>query len=152
MPASHWDIIAHDLTDAEKVVARRATIAANAPSTDSAFLGVVRLIQMLKKAGVAIPADLGDERVALLDDWTLGTSGDKAVVMGTIAVVGDRRFSVGDVIRTSLLTDRPRTLKAGDVVGTMNSRYRLGRRAASVPEKHRLMAREGGFSIARARD
>lgn len=149
MSASYWDIIAHDLTDAEKAVASRVVIAANAPSTDSAFLGAVRLIQMLKKAGIAIPADLGEDRITTLEDWTLGVSGDKAVVLGTVSQSADARFSDGTVIHTSLLKDRPRTLKEGDVVSTLNSRYRLGRRAKTVPDKHRQMARFGGFSIAR---
>jgi hypothetical protein len=151
MSASYWDIIAHDLTDAEKAVARRVTIAANAPSTDSAFLGAVRLIQMLKKAGVTIPADLGEDRITTLEDWNLGTSGDKAVVLGTVTRSADGRFPEGSVIHTSMLKDRPRTLKAGDVVTTQNSRYRLGRRARTVSDKHRQMARLGGFSIARVK-
>lgn len=140
------EIIAHDLSTEEKAIARRAVIAANAPSTDSAFLGAIRLIQMLKKAGVVIPAEL-TEPITTLDDWAVAVGGTKTIVVGSVKDDAHGRFPDGEVIRTSTISNPVRDLKEGAVITTRNSRYRLGTRAVQPNRMHHLLAAQAGCDV-----
>jgi hypothetical protein len=146
---SHVAIITGSLTDDERSIVQRAAIKANAPSYDSALLGAVRLIEMLKKAGVVIPADLADP-IATIDDWSAAIKGGRTVVIGTISGDPQERFKDGDLIHTSTVVTpnlKDEALVDGMTVSTRNTRYRLGRRAAVVPAAHQHLVAQSGFQV-----
>lgn len=151
MAASYHSLITQSLTDVEKRIVDKAVIRAAAPSADSALLGAVRLLQILKEAGLAITDDVATailDPITTLDDWNLAVDGSKAMIVGSVVKDAHGRFRDGEIIHTSRLTSRERTLRPGDVVATRHSRYRLGRRATGLPPEHRSIIERAGYALA----
>jgi hypothetical protein len=146
MAANHYDLITSGLSDDEKKIVNRVVIKAAAPSTDSAMLGAVALMRLLKKAGVVIPAELADP-ITTLEDWTIAVDGTKRIVVGSVRNDATERFADGEVIRTSKLWTRIPEIVAGAEILTQNTRYRLGRRAKAVTQAHRLACRDTGYAL-----
>lgn len=145
--SSHVSIITASLTADERKIVQRAAIKANAPSYDSALLGAVRLIEMLKKAGVEIPAELADP-IATIDDWSAAIKDGRTVVIGTISGDPQERFKDGDLIHTSTVVTpnlKDEALADGMTISTRNTRYKLGRRVAKVPAAHQHLVAQSGF-------
>lgn len=150
MSASYHSIITHSLTDIEKAMVNRAVIKASAPSTDSALLGAVRLLELLKKAGLVIPAEIADavaNPITTIDQWTVGVDGSKTVVVGSIKDDAHGRFADGEVIHTSRITGDRRQLREGAIIETRNSRYRLGTRSKTIPKTHQAVTARSGYEL-----
>ena len=154
MACSPVSIITHTLSDREKAIVNRAVIAAAAPSADSALLGAVRLLGILRKAGLEIPAEVLEraaDPITTIDQWTIASDGRRDHVVGTILDDAEGRSADGTPIHTSPLATSSGTMHEGDVVRTRNSRYRLGRRAASATETHRALVQRSGLRLVPAR-
>lgn len=156
MAGSHHSIITHALSETERRMVDNAVVKAAAPSAESALLGAVRLLEMLKDAGLVIPDAIADEvanPMATLDDWNVATDVSKTAIIGTVSRDPTRRHADGKVILTSRLVDvrNRHELRPGSIVRTRHVRYRLGRRATSVPAAHRIIAEDAGCDIAAER-
>lgn len=150
MAASYHSIITHSLTDIEKRMVDRATVKAAAPSTDSALLGAVRLLELLKKAGLVIPDAIADavaNPITTIDQWTVAVDGSKTVIVGSILNDAAGRFSDGEIIHTSRISTERRDLREGAIVQTRNSQYRLGTRSKTIPDKHLAVTAQSGYEI-----
>lgn len=94
--------------------------------------------------------------ISTLEDWTLATrmiGGEKrTVVLGTMSKPAEGRFAEGSLVQTSMLREVPERIDEDVIVVTLNSRYHLGARTTSIPDRHAAYAGFVGLKITNPED